>query len=88
MSVRNSEVKAVIANSKIEVSKMGEKTTVVHCTLPNGFELVASSACVDPKDYAENVGKAVCMEKITDDVWKLLGYAHQQELFEKESAKS
>lgn len=88
MSVRNSEVKETIANSKIEVSKMGSKTTVVHCTLPNGFELVASSACVRPEDYAENVGKAVCMEKITDDVWKLLGYLRQEELFQESQVKA
>lgn len=82
-SVSNQEVKDIIKNSKIEVSKMGQKTTVVHCTLPNGFELVESSACVNPEDYAENVGRAVCMEKVTDQVWKLLGYLRQQELFDK-----
>lgn len=82
MSVSNEQVKEAIRNSKIEVTKMGQKTTVVHCTLPNGFELVASSACVHPEDYAENVGRAVCMEKITDEVWKLLGYQRQEKVFQ------
>jgi len=84
-SVSNQDVKDIIKNSKIEVSKMGQKTTVVHCTLPNGFELVESSACVHPEDYAENVGRAVCMEKITDKVWMLLGYVRQEEVSAKKA---
>lgn len=83
MSVSNEVVREVIRESKVQVTKMGKKTTVVHVTLPNGFELVASSSCVRPEDYMENVGKAVCMEKITDDIWKLLGYMHQEDLFQK-----
>lgn len=53
-----------------EVHTVGEKTTVVHATLKNGFEIVESSSCVDP-------GAEICMKRIKDRVWHLLGFALQ-----------
>lgn len=81
-AVTRKEVREMIASSKVVVETIGVKTTVVHCTLPNGFEIVESSSCVRPEDYAENVGKAVCMEKISNKVWELLGFLRQQQKFE------
>lgn len=59
------------------VSTLGEKTTVVHAKLKNGFELVESSACVDPANYDEQVGAEICLERIRNQVWHLLGFALQ-----------
>ena len=42
---------------QVEVMKLGERTTVVRCILKNGFELVESSACVDPRNYSEEIGQ-------------------------------
>ena len=56
---------------------MGECTTVVRCVLRNGFELIESSACVDPKNYSEKMGTEICMKKIRDKVWELLGFLLQ-----------
>lgn len=36
-----------------ETTTMGDRTTVVRCVLRNGFEIVESSSCVDPKNYSE-----------------------------------
>ena len=60
-----------------EVSTLGDKMTVVRATLRNGFELVESSACVSPKNYDEKLGAEICMEKIKDKVWFLLGFLLQ-----------
>ena len=62
---------------QVEVMKLGERTTVVRCILKNGFELVESSACVDPRNYSEEIGQEACMEKIRDRIWKLLGFLLQ-----------
>ena len=35
-----------------ETKTMGNRTTVVRCVLRNGFEIVESSSCVDPKNYS------------------------------------
>lgn len=60
-----------------EVSTLGDKVTVVRATLRNGFELVESSACVSPENYDEKMGAEICMEKIKDKVWFLLGFLLQ-----------
>ena len=60
-----------------EVSTLGDKVTVVRATLRNGFELVESSACVSPENYDEELGAKICMEKIKDMVWFLLGFLLQ-----------
>lgn len=63
-----------------EVSTLGDKVTVVRATLRNGFELVESSACVSPENYDEKMGAEICMEKIKDKVWFLLGFLLQTDV--------
>ena len=38
---------------------------------------VESSACVDPRNYSEEIGQEACMEKIRDRIWNLLGFLLQ-----------
>lgn len=61
----------------VEVTTMGEKTTVVRAVLRNGFEIVESSACVSKENYDEKMGAEICMKKIKDKVWMLLGFLLQ-----------
>lgn len=56
---------------------LGDKTTVVRAMLKNGFEIVESSACMSAENYDEKLGKEICMEKIKDKVWMLLGFLLQ-----------
>lgn len=63
--------------SKVETVTIGESTTVVCCSLRNGFVIVESSSCVDPRNYSEKVGREICMNKIEDKVWELLGFLMQ-----------
>ena len=56
---------------------LGEKTTVVRAVLRNGFEIVESSSCVSPENYDEDMGREICLEKIRDKVWELLGFLLQ-----------
>ena len=55
----------------------GEKTTIVRAMLRNGFELVEASSCVSPENYDEKLGREICMKKIKDRVWYLLGFLLQ-----------
>ena len=61
-----------------ETITMGETTTVVRCVLRNGFDIVESSSCVDPKNYDEKIGKDICMGSIKNKIWELLGFLLQQ----------
>lgn len=63
--------------SYTEIQTMGDRTTVVRCVLRNGFEIVESSSCVDPKNYSEQMGYDICMRKIKDKIWGLLGFLLQ-----------
>lgn len=62
---------------KVEVKTLGEKTTVVQATLRNGFEIVESSSCVEASNYSEELGAKICLERIKNQVWHLLGFALQ-----------
>jgi len=60
-----------------ETTTLGECTTVVRCVLRNGFTIVESSSCVDPKNYSEEMGRDICIGKIRDKIWELLGFLLQ-----------
>jgi len=62
---------------EIHTSTLGEKTTVVRVVLVNGFEILESSACVDPVNYDEAMGRDICLRKIKDKIWGLLGFLLQ-----------
>ena len=57
--VLESEVEKIIDTSLIQFQTMGVKTTVVTLTLPNGFEITESAACVNPTDYDVQIGKEI-----------------------------
>lgn len=63
--------------SYYETITMGECTTVVRCVLRNGFEIVESSSCVDPENYSQKIGEEICMERIKNKIWELLGFLLQ-----------
>lgn len=63
--------------SHVEVQTIGDKVTVVRAVLRNGFELVESSACVSKENYSEELGAQICMKKIKDKIWFLLGFLLQ-----------
>lgn len=61
----------------ITADTMGSKTTVVKAKLANGFEIVESSSCVSAENYDEELGAEICIDKIKDKVWYLLGFLLQ-----------
>lgn len=62
---------------ELYVETIGEKTTLVRAVLENGFEIIESSACVDVKNYDEKIGAEICLKKIKDKIWYLLGFLLQ-----------
>lgn len=79
-SITQAQIDAILKESTFEYEKMGEKTTVLLCRLPNGFELVESSACVDPANYSSIQGIEICKKRIAQKLWFLEGYRLQCEL--------
>ncbi len=58
----------------VHVETRDGNTTLVTATLSNGYKLVEASSCVDPANYSEDIGRKVCLVKIVDKVWFLLGF--------------
>ena len=63
--------------SATETYLVGNKSTMVMATLANGYVIIETSSCVDPANYNEEIGKKICMDKIKDKVWALLGFLLQ-----------
>lgn len=61
----------------------GKPCTYVTVRMKNGFTLRESTTCVDPANYNEEIGKQICLKKIEDKVWFLLGYALQEKQYQK-----
>lgn len=60
-----------------ETVTMGGKTTVVRAVLKNSFEIVESSSCVSAENYDEKLGEEICMKRIRNKIWELLGFLLQ-----------
>ena len=58
------------------------KCTIVAVQLANGFVIVESSACVDPKNYNLKTGIEICIDKIKNKLYELEGYKLQSKNFE------
>jgi hypothetical protein len=73
--ITQSDVDNFIA--KIDTIQLGEKTTIVKATLKNGFVVVESSSCVDVKNFSMEIGTEICVDKIKEHIWGLLGFLLQ-----------
>ena len=58
-------------------STLGPKTTVVLATTVTGFDMVNSSACVDPKNYSQELGEKYALQTIKNNLWSYLGFVLQ-----------
>ena len=70
-------MKDFICKTVIEFDK---PVTYVTLRMKNGFTLRESTTCVDPANYDEAIGCQICLEKLEDKVWFLLGYALQDQV--------
>ena len=66
----------------LEIEKFRDKTTIVKAILKNGFVLVEHSSCVDPINFDMELGKQICIERIENKIWELLGFKLQCDLLE------
>lgn len=59
----------------------GKPTTYVAVILKNGFTMREATTCVDPDNYDEAIGAEICLKRIKDKIWFLLGYKLQEEIY-------
>uniref|UniRef100_A0AB39C722 Uncharacterized protein n=1 Tax=Bacillus phage KoopaTroopa TaxID=3234046 RepID=A0AB39C722_9CAUD len=61
----------------VEYLKLGQKTTVAFLTVVNGFEIVGTSGCVDPKDFNFEIGKHFALVDALNQLGKFEGFYRQ-----------
>ena len=78
-TITQEDVDNFIGSTAVNSIQIGgeSKSTLVTAVLVNGFVMHETSSCVDPANYDEQVGAAICVEKIKDKVWYLLGFLLQ-----------
>jgi len=79
MKVTQDQINDLMITGKFDYTKLGQKTTVVTLTLANGFEITATSSCVDLANYDPAVGNEIAIKRIEDKLWELEGYRLQCE---------
>ena len=52
----------------------GKKHTIVCVSLTNGFTIIETSTCVDPKNYDQAIGEQICLKAIKSKIWNHLGF--------------
>ena len=57
--------------------KLGEKTTMVEMAVRTGFVMHETSSCVEPENYDHDLGCQICVEKLKDRLWPMLGFVLQ-----------
>lgn len=67
-------------------TEFDKPVTYVTVRMKNGFTLRESTTCVDPANYDEEIGKQICLEKIEDKIWFLLGYALQDKVYKESNS--
>lgn len=74
----------IIGKTEVE---FGKPVTYVSVRMKNGFTVRESSTCVDPSNYDERIGIQICLGKIEDKIWNLLGYALQDKVYQYNKTK-
>lgn len=56
--------------------------TVCVLTLRNGYAVIGSSACADPANFDQEIGRKVARMEARDRIWPLEGYLLRERLAE------
>lgn len=62
----------------------GTTVTVCCLTLSNGFTVIGESACADPANFNEELGRKIAYDNARNKIWQLEGYLLRQKLSEQE----
>ena len=57
-------------------------TTVCQLHLENGYTVIGTSACVDPRKFNKATGEHSAYENAVDKIWELEGYLLKQRRYE------
>ena len=75
-SITSELVKSFIKSADVTTERIfGKLNTVLKYELINGFTGVEATSCVDEKNYSEEIGKEILLNRLYDKIWFGLGFA-------------
>jgi len=68
---------------------LGELSLVTTCyiIMENGFKVEGVSACVDPANYDETLGRSCAYENAFEKLWQLEGYLLKEAMYQDEQTR-
>ena len=75
--VKKEDIESLINSAEIEKHIFWEKEMVVSFKLPCGFTVSGRSACIDPRNFDEEIGFTLCKQDAENQLWQLEGYRRQ-----------
>lgn len=75
-SVKQEDVELFLGKN-IEMAPADSKTVIVRAEMLSGFVSFDTSSCIDPENFALEVGASEALRKIRGKLWEYLGFALQ-----------
>ena len=66
----------------VEFFKLSAKKTVCLLSFKNGFDVIGSSGCVNPKHYRRDIGSKYALKMAVDKASEIIAYQEQNKLAE------
>lgn len=82
VTAENAACDGVLSAKQMEDVHALSTTTLCFLVLKNGYTVVGKSACADPAEFKEEMGKKFAREDAVRQVWALEGYILKQSLFD------
>lgn len=77
-----SDIQAKIKNA-VYIVLPDSTTTLCQINLENGYTVIGTSACVDPREFNQSLGEKYAYERAFNKIWALENYLLKQRRFEK-----
>lgn len=81
-AIAQEKIDQLLDSANTEEAVLHGKVLVVDCQLPSrgGFTVTGRAAVVDPANFRLEVGREICRESASNQLWQLEGYLLQLEL--------
>lgn len=65
-----------------------ETTTICRIKLDNGYQVIGTSACVDPVNYDKAIGEKIAYDNAFRQLWPLFGFLLAESRFQPGEARA
>ena len=70
MTVTQEYINELLDTAEVKEIVVFEKCLICAYKFTNGFVIVESSACVDPKNFDIDIGRKICREHVENRLWE------------------